>query len=94
MEHINYFSKYALNKLLLNNGFLCISLLDDFFLLNNSKYYIIRGIFKKKSINKSFLEYIKNGRTMIDNYNFKKLSIYPKIYVYGCGQFLFTPLHI
>jgi len=89
LEHINFFSKYALNKLLLNNGFLCISLLDDFFLLNNCKYYIIRGIFKKKSINKSFLKYIENGKTMIDNYNFKNLSIYPKIYIYGCGQFLF-----
>jgi glycosyltransferase involved in cell wall biosynthesis len=56
LEHINFFSKYALNKLLLNNGFLSVSILDDYFLLNNYKYYVIRAIFKKKSINKSFLK--------------------------------------
>jgi hypothetical protein len=93
LEHINFFSKYALNKLLLNNGFLCISMLDDHFLLNNSKYYVIRAIFQKKNINKSFLEYIENGKTIINNYNYKILSNYPKIYVYGCGQFLFKIIH-
>jgi hypothetical protein len=49
LEHINFFSKFALNKLLLNKGYISITLLDDYFMLNNTKYFVIRGIFKKKS---------------------------------------------
>jgi FlaA1/EpsC-like NDP-sugar epimerase len=61
--------------------------------LNNSKYYVIRGIFKKRSINTSFLNYIDEGSKIINKYNFKQLEIYPKIYLYGCGQFLFKILN-
>jgi hypothetical protein len=89
IEHINFFSKYALNKLLLNHGYYCVSIEDDYFLLNSSKYYVIRGIFKKNVVNTSFLNYIENGKKSIEKYQFNKLNQYSKIYLYGCGQFLF-----
>jgi len=89
LEHINFFSKYALNKLLLNKGFICINLIDDYFLLNDSKYHIIRGVFKKNSKNVSLLEYIESGNDIIKKYNIKRLSEFEYIYIYGCGQFLF-----
>jgi hypothetical protein len=89
IEHINFFSKYALNKLLVNHGYSCISLEDDFFLLNNEKYYVIRAFFHKSRINNSFMTYIENGNKAIKNYRFEKLQQYPNIFIYGCGQFLF-----
>jgi hypothetical protein len=89
VEHINFFSKYALNKLLINNGFYCIQLQDDYFILKSSKYYVIRGIFKKTFNNKSLETYINAGVTLINSYNFENLKKYKSIYIYGCGQFLF-----
>jgi hypothetical protein len=58
-------------------------------MLNDSKYYVIRAMFKKNNLNTSFLEYIDNGKSIINNYNYSNLSKYPRIYLYGCGQFLF-----
>ena len=89
LEHINFFSKFALNKLLLNKGFICTELLDDYFILNKNKYHIIRGVFKLKSKNNNFLNYLNTGNSIIEEYKYEKLSKYPNIYVYGCGQFLF-----
>ena len=89
IEHINFFSKYALNKLLIKNNYYSISLVDDFFTIKDSKYYVIRGIFAKKNINNSFKKYIEYGTKKILEYNFNKLQKYKKIYIYGCGQFLF-----
>ena len=89
IEHINFFSKYALNKLLINSGFYCLHLQDDYFMLKNSKYYVIRGIFKKVINNNSFEKYITHGSTILDSYNFDSLKKYKNIYIYGCGQFLF-----
>lgn len=89
IEHINFFSKYSLNKLLCNNGFSCVLLQDDYFLLNNSKYFVIRGIFKKSINNLSFEKYINHGLNIFNSYNFNLLKKYENIYIYGCGQFLF-----
>ena len=86
LEHINFFSKYALNKLLMKHNYYAVSLIDDFFMLKESKYYVIRGIFAK---NKSFKKYLDDGSEKISNYNFSNLQRYKNIYVYGCGQFLF-----
>jgi len=88
IEHINFFSKYALNKLLINNGFYCIEMCDDYFVLNTSNYYVIRGIFKKFINNYSFEKYISNGLEIINSFKFNKLKNM-NIYIYGCGQFLF-----
>ena len=89
IEHINFFSKYALNKLLINNGFHCVYLEDDYFMLKNSKYFVIRGIFKKVINNKSFEKYVDSGLNAIHCYNFSSLEKYKSVYIYGCGQFLF-----
>ena len=94
IEHINFFSKYALNKLMIKHNFYAINLSDDYFTFKKTyKYFIIRGLFKKNINNKSMIKYIENGSTEINNYNYHNLSKYKNIYVYGCGEFLFKILH-
>jgi hypothetical protein len=89
IEHINFFSKYALNKLLIKHNYQAISLIDDYFMIKDYKYYVIRGIFTKNKQNSSFKNYLCNGTKQISKYNFINLNKYNNIYVYGCGQFLF-----
>jgi SAM-dependent methyltransferase len=89
IEHINFFSKYALNKLLVSNGFSCVNMVDDFFMIKNSKYFVIRGIFEKVKNNNSFETYVSQGVKIINSYEFSLLKKYENIYIYGCGQFLF-----
>lgn len=89
LEHINFFSKYSLNKLLVKHGYTCVTIEDDYFLLKDIRYYVIRGIFKKSMQNLSIQKYIKNGFVKINEINFENLQKFKSIYVYGCGQFLF-----
>lgn len=89
IEHINFFSKYALNKLLMKHNYQAVSLIDDYFIIKDHKYYVIRGLFSKNKPNILFKNYICNGREQISKYNFTNLNKYKNIYVYGCGQFLF-----
>jgi hypothetical protein len=89
IEHINFFSKYALNKLLIKHNYHAISLIDDYFMIKDYKYYVIRGIFTKNKQNTSFKNYLCNGTKQISKYNFINLNKYNNLYVYGCGQFLF-----
>ena len=89
LEHINFFSKLSLSKLMINNNFIPLSIEDDYFDINNWKYYVIRGIFKKNKNNKSFENYITNGINKFDNI---KIENYKNLYLYGCGQFLFKLL--
>jgi SAM-dependent methyltransferase len=89
IEHINFFSKYALNKLLVNNGFSCVNMIDDYFMIKNSKYFVIRGIFEKVKNSSSFETYVDQGLKIINSYNFELLKKYENVYIYGCGQFLF-----
>jgi hypothetical protein len=89
LEHINFFSKYALNKLLIHHNYTCLTIEDDYFLLKDMKYYVIRGIFKKSIQYLSIQKYIQNGLMKINEFNFQNLQKFKSIYVYGCGQFLF-----
>ena len=89
IEHINFFSKYALNKLLIKHNYYTVSLIDDYFMIKDYKYYVIRGIFSKNKQNTSFKNYLYNGTEQISKYSFTNLNNYNNIYVYGCGQFLF-----
>jgi 2-polyprenyl-3-methyl-5-hydroxy-6-metoxy-1,4-benzoquinol methylase len=89
IEHINFFTKYALNKLLVNNGFYSLIMQDDYFMLKNSTYFVIRGVFRKAINNNSFVKYLGNGLKMLSEYRFHSLAMYENIYVYGCGQLLF-----
>ena len=89
IEHINFFSKYSLNKLLIKHDFYCVEMLDDYFYLKQNKYYVIRGVFKRNTKNTNFCKYIETGLNEITSYNFDILKKYKNIYVYGCGQFLF-----
>ena len=89
IEHINFFSKYALNKLLIKHNYHTVSLIDDYFMIKDYKYYVIRGIFSKNKQNTSFKNYLYNGTEQMSKYSFTNLNNYKNIYVYGCGQFLF-----
>jgi hypothetical protein len=89
IEHINFFSKYALSKLLMKHNYYPINLIDDFFMIKDSKYYVIRGLFKRNYTNESFKNYLDLGYKKISDYKFISLQKYKKIYLYGCGQFLF-----
>jgi hypothetical protein len=89
IEHINFFSKYALNKLLIKHNYYTVSLIDDYFMIKDYKYYVIRGIFSKNKQNTSFKNYLYNGTEQMSKYSFTNLNNYKNIYVYGCGQFLF-----
>lgn len=86
LEHINFFTKMSLNKLMTNNNFTTCLLQDDFFMINNNKYYVIRGIFKKNINNNSFDKYLLDGINKISSIN---INSYNNLYLYGCGQFLF-----
>jgi hypothetical protein len=92
LEHINFFSKYALNKLMMNHGYYASVLIDDFFNINNEKYYVIRGLFVKKYNNLSFENYTNNGLSILKSFNFDKINKINNIYIYGCGQLLFKIL--
>ena len=92
IEHINFFSKHALNKLLMNHGYYALSLKDDFFKIKENNYYVIRGIFAKSKRNVSLPTYIRGGNEIINSFNYSKLNEYKEIYIYGCGQFLFKIL--
>lgn len=88
IEHINFFTKYALNKLMIKHNFYAEKLVDDYFIINDMKYYVIRGLFIKKKNNLSFENYIKNGLEILNTFNYDL----PNLYVYGCGQFLYKIL--
>jgi len=92
LEHINFFSKYALNKLMMNHGYHASVLIDDFFNINSEKYYVIRGLFTKKYNNLSFENYVNNGLYILKSFNFDKINKINNIYIYGCGQLLFKVL--
>lgn len=90
LEHINFFSKYSLSKLMINNNFIPLKICDDYFNILDKKYYIIRGLFKLNRNNKSFENYINNS---IDKLNKINISNLKNLYIYGCGQLLFKLLN-
>jgi SAM-dependent methyltransferase len=92
LEHINFFSKIALQKLLCKHEFYCSQIMDDFFILNNDKYFVIRAVFKKHESNFYMDEYISQGIEKINSYRFNDLENIPALYLFGCGQFLFKIL--
>lgn len=92
LEHINFFTKFALNKLMIKHNFCCQMLIDDYFTINNEKYYVIRGIFTKNTNNLSFENYLSDGSMTIQSFHFDVINKCNNIYVYGCGQLLFKIL--
>ena len=92
LEHINFFTKFALNKLMMKHNFCCQTLIDDYFTINNEKYYVIRGIFTKNTNNLSFENYLADGIASIESFHFEDINKYKSIYIYGCGQLLFKIL--
>jgi len=86
LEHINFFSKYSLAKLMIKYNYIPMQIIDDFFIINDSKYYVIRGIFQKNKKNESIINYISDGIQKIDTINITGLK---NVYLFGCGQLLY-----
>jgi len=86
IEHINFFTKYSLNKLMIKHSYYSCLLTDDYFYINSKKYYVIRGIFQKYNNNKSFESYINYGTNIINSIKYENIN---NLYLYGCGQFLY-----
>jgi hypothetical protein len=86
LEHINFFSKYGLSKLMIKHNYITVNIIDDFFIINNLNYYVIRGLFKKTVNNNSFNNYLEYGSNQLNNI---KPIDYDNLYIYGCGQLLF-----
>ena len=92
IEHINFFSKYALSKLLIKCGYTPILIKDCSFTIVKNDYYVIRGIFQKSEDNLSMEKYIEKGTIHINKINQLLDPIKGRIFIYGCGQFLYKIL--
>ena len=89
IEHINFFTKYSLNKLMIKHNYYSCLLIDDYFYINSKKYYVIRGIFKKYNNNKTIESYVNYGKNIINSIKYENIN---NLYLYGCGQFLYKIL--
>jgi hypothetical protein len=88
IEHINFFSKYSLSKLLIMNNFTPVSIIDDSFnIKDKTPYHVIRGIFKLNSVNTGFDKYVIDGMNSLKNAQQKLQDMNGKFYIYGMGAF-------
>ena len=88
IEHINFFSKYSLSKLLIMNNFTPVSIIDDSFnIKDRTPYYVIRGIFKLNSVNIGFDKYVTDGINFLEKVQRKLHDITGNFYIYGMGAF-------
>ena len=88
IEHINYFSKIALNSLMINKSFFAVTIKDDYFFEANNdkeKFHVIRGLFKSTNNKNSFEIYFNDGLLKFETIE-KKLEKFKKIYLYGYGS--------
>ena len=70
IEHINYFSKIALNSLMINKSFFAVTIKDDYFFEANNdkeKFHVIRGLFKSTNNKNSFEIYFNDGLLKFEN---------------------------
>lgn len=89
IEHINFFSKHSLAKLMILNNFTPICIEDDVFeIKNNTHYHVIRSMFRLNTENIGFDKYLMDGQHKLDKIKsfFLKLP-QTKIYLYGAGAF-------
>ena len=89
VEHINFFSAYALSKLMINCGFTPVNMSEDFFMFSNMKHYVIRGIFKKSENSLLFEKYISEGSNYLNTIVNSLPEIQNRVFLYGCGQLLY-----
>jgi len=88
IEHINFFSKYSLSKLMIINNFTPVSIIDDTFNIKDGlPYHVMRGIFKLNSINTGFDKYLTDGMDSLKNIQQKIIEIKDPFYIYGMGAF-------
>jgi len=89
IEHINFFSKHSLAKLMMMNNFTPILIEDgNFEIKNNTKYHVIRSMFRLNTLNIGFDKYLINGQSKLDKIkSFFLQNPQTKIYLYGAGAF-------
>lgn len=89
IEHINFFSKHSLAKLMVLNNFTPILIEDGSFeIKQNTEYHVIRAMFRLNTVNSGFDKYLIDGQHKLDKVKsfFLKLP-QTKIYLYGAGAF-------
>ena len=94
IEHINFFSPYALSKLMVQSGYTPVSLNQYVSCLKSNEYHVIRGVFRKTSVSTSFESYIQNGQERIDALKDSLPDLKGRVFVYGCGQFLYKIINL
>jgi len=94
IEHINFFSPYALTKLLVDLGFMPVKIKDCEFTLAGYEYPVIRGIFKKRTDTMSFERYLDIGSDYLATLENNLPKIDNRVFLYGCGQLLYKLIPI
>jgi hypothetical protein len=89
IEHINFFSKHSLAKLMILNNFTPICIEDCCFeIKHNTKYHVIRSIFRLNTENVGFDKYLIDGQSKLDKIkSFFLQKPQTKMYLYGAGAF-------
>lgn len=94
IEHINFFSPYALSKLLIELGFIPVKIQECEFQNAGHEYPVIRGLFKKRTETISFEKYLEIGLEYLSNLESKLEEINGRVFLYGCGQLLYKIIPI
>lgn len=89
IEHINFFSPYALSKIMILSGYTPVVITKGSFVMLSKNYPVIRAIFQKKSSNSSVEKYIEKGVSQMENMKRKLPDLTGRVFIYGCGQFLY-----
>jgi FlaA1/EpsC-like NDP-sugar epimerase len=89
IEHINFFSKHSLAKLMILNNFTPICIEDcSFEIKNNTKYHVIRSMFRLNTENVGFDKYLIDEQSKLDKIkSFFLRNPQKKMYLYGAGAF-------
>ena len=89
IEHINFFSPYALSKIMILSGYTPIVVTQSSFTMLSTNYPVIRAIFQRNSNTTSVEKYIERGVSQMENMKCKLPDLTGRVFIYGCGQFLY-----
>jgi len=88
-EHINFFSPYALSKIMIQCGYTPVLVTQGSFILSDNNYQVIRAIFQKNTNTTSVERYINEGVNNMEKIKRSLPDLTGRVFVYGCGQFLY-----
>ena len=89
IEHINFFSPYALSKIMVQANFTPVSLKQGVCLQRGVAYPVIYSIFRKMPSSTSVERYIREGSEQLETLKNALPELKGRVFVYGCGQFTY-----